>query len=1025
MKRLIFILAVLVLVSGFKLSAAGEPVKAGPHVFGELRARSIGPAAMSGRISAVDVVADNPNIFYVGAAAGGVWKTLNGGATFKPVFDKHIQSIGAITIDQAQPKTIWVGTGECWVRNSVSVGDGIYKSIDGGDNWMFTGLKESERIAKIIVHPKDSDTVYVAAMGQLWHANPERGVYKTVDGGKTWARILFVDNNTGCADMAMDPENPDILYAGMWQYRRWPWFFKSGGPGSGLFRSLDGGKNWKKIHRGLPAGELGRIGLATCITKPERVYCVVEAEKTALFRSDNRGDSWTRINDSKDVADRPFYYSVLKVDPNDHLKIYALGFNLKISKDGGESFETRGGAHSDYHTLWINPQNTRHLLLGTDGGVYTSNDGGDHWNIFRNLPVSQFYHVSYDMQDPYHVYGGLQDNGSWGGPSRGIFGVTNNDWYSVGFSDGFYVWVDPGDPDTIYSEFFGGRILRVKRGTFEIKEIQPFPKKGEPEYRFNWNAPIAVTKNALYIGGQFLFRSTDRGESWQKISPDLTTNDPAKQKQGLTGGLTIDNSTAENHCTIFAVEISPINEQIIWAGTDDGNICLTRNGGKTWTHLVKNIPGLPRNTWCSYIEASPFSESTAFAVFDGHRTGDMNTYVYRTDDFGKTWTSLTDNNLKGYAHVICQDPVKKKLLYLGTEFGLFISIDGGGQWTAFKGGIPGVPVMDLALHPRESDLIIATHGRGIYIIDDLEILRQITPDILDQNVYVFQPGKVIHRSLKGYWRNTHGGEFIGDNPLEVGMVYYYLKRRPLFGKIRVEIYDSQGKMVKSLPGSGQRGLNRVEWFLRLKPPKPPKIKSQALLDIPSLGPLAPEGAYTVKLVMGKKSWETEIELTYPDNYPHSAESRKMKERTIWKLYNLQNELGYLDHVATHIKDKAGDLLKNKKLKSSLKRNLKSLIRELEALRQSIVVERDIQGLSIDQKLRERIVWHYMMVELYAGRPSQTQLDRTEKMAGEVRDAENRLSRIKSRWLDKINAELKKLEIELIVIPSEEEFQKIQ
>lgn len=1025
MKHFSLVVVILILCAGFNISIAEEPVKAGSHIFGELRARSIGPATMSGRISVVDAVADNPNIFYVGAAAGGVWKTLNGGATFKPVFDKHIQSIGAITIDQANPKTIWVGTGECAVRNSVSVGDGIYKSVDGGDNWIFSGLKESERIAKIIIHPKNSDTVYVAAMGHLWNANPERGVYKTLDGGRTWKRILFVDRNTGCADMAMDPENPEILYASMWQYRRWPWFFKSGGPGSGLYRSVDGGKSWKKIHRGLPAGELGRIGLATCLTKPERLYCVVEARKTALFRSDNRGDSWIKVNDSKDVADRPFYYSVLKVDPKDHLKIYALGFNLKISKDGGESFENRGGAHSDYHTLWIDPQNTRHLMLGTDGGVYTSNDGGDNWNIFRNLPVSQFYHVSTDMQDPYHVYGGLQDNGSWGAPSRGIFGVTNNDWYSVGFSDGFCVWVDPTDPDTIFSEFFGGRILRVKRGTFEIKEIQPMPGKGEPEYRFNWNAPIEVSKNSLYIGGQYLFRSTDRGESWQKISPDLTTNDPGKQKQNMTGGLTIDNSTAENHCTIFTIEISPLNDRIIWAGTDDGNVCLTRNRGKTWKHLVKNIPGLPGNTWCSYIEASPFSESTAFAVFDGHRTGDMKTYVFKTTDFGKTWKSLIDDNLEGYAHVICQDPVKEDLLYLGTEFGLFISIDGGVQWTSFTGGIPRVPVNDLAIHVRDADLVIATHGRGIYIIDDLEILRQITPDVLRERVYVFQPGKVIHHTLNGYMRNTHGGEFIGDNPLELGKIFYYLKRRPLFGAIRVDVTDSNGKLIKSLPGSGQRGLNMVEWFLRLKPPKPPKIKSHALLDFPNYGPLAPEGTYSVKLIMGKKSWQTKIELTYPPDYPYSAESRKMKEKTIWKLYNLQNKLGYVDFVATQIKEKAVALLKNRTLKRSLIKNLKNMVRELEALRQSIVVDRDIQGFSVDQKLRERIVWHYLMVDLYSGKPSRTQLERTDKMAGEVKDAENRLSRIKSRWLEKVNRELQKMEMELIVIPSEEEFQNTQ
>lgn len=1025
MKKIFLVLICMGILIGFsRLPAAGKG-NIGPHIFGELQARSIGPATMSGRVSALDVVLKNPNIFYVGSAAGGVWKTLNGGATFKPVFDKHIQSIGAISIDQKNPKTVWVGTGECWVRNSVSVGEGIFKSIDGGDNWTCLGLKDTERISQIVIHPENSNIVYVGAMGHLWDANEDRGVYMTTDSGKTWKKILYVNKNTGCADLVMDPKNPAILYASMWQYRRWPYFFKSGGPGSGLYRSTDSGKTWKKIHAGLPPGELGRIGIATCQSKPETVYCVVEAKKTALYRSDNRGDSWIRVNNSKDVADRPFYYSVVKVDPKDHKKLYKLGFILKISKDGGESFEGRGGAHSDFHTLWINPQNTLHLLLGTDGGVYASTDGGDHWDFYRNLPISQFYHVSYDMQNPYHVYGGLQDNGSWGAPSRGLTGITNNDWYMVGFSDGFYVWVDPQDPDIIYSEFFGGNIVRVKRGTFQLKEIQPFPKQGETIYRFNWNAPIAVTKNALYIGAQYLFRSTDKGESWQKISPDLTTNNPKKQQQSKTGGLTIDNSTAENHCTIYAVEISPLSEQIIWAGTDDGNLQVTQNGGKSWKNVVKNIPGLPANSWCSYIEASPFSKGAAFVTFDGHRSGDKTTYIYKTTDFGKTWQSLATGDLKGYAHVICQDPVKENLLFLGTELGLFVSVNGGGEWVQFLGGLPKVPVNDLAIHPRDSDLIIATHGRGVYIIDDLEIIRQITPEVLNESVFMFKPVPVVTQNLTGYIRNTHGGEFVGDNPLEVGKIYYYLKRRPLFGSIKIEVYDSKGELVKTIPGSRQRGLNMVEWFLRLKPPKPPRIKSQALLDFPLFGPLAPEGTYTVKLIMGKKEWKTELPLTFAEDYDYPPESRRQKEKTIWKLYHLQNKLGYVDFVATKVKKEAADLLKDTKLGRSLKRSLQKLVSELETLRSSVVMDRDIQGVTFDQKLRERIVWLYMMVDLHGGKPSQTQLDRTERMAGEVKEVENRFKRIKEKLLNRVNQQLRNLKKESITIPTEEEFQKSQ
>jgi photosystem II stability/assembly factor-like uncharacterized protein len=713
------------------------------------------------------------------------------------------------------------------------------------------------------------------------------------------------------------------------------------------------------------------------------------------------------------------------VDPKDHKKLYKLGFILKISKDGGESFEGRGGAHADFHTLWINPRNTLNLLLGTDGGVYASSDGGDNWSFYRNLPVSQFYHVSYDMQNPYHVYGGLQDNGSWGAPSRGLMGINNHDWYMVGFSDGFYVWVDPQDPNIIYSEFFGGNIIRGKRGTFQLKEIQPFPKEGETNYRFNWNAPIAVTKNALYIGAQYLFRSTDKGESWQKISPDLTTNNPRKLQQSKTGGLTIDNSTAENHCTIYAVEISPLSEQIIWAGTDDGYVNVTTNGGKSWKNVTRNISGLPANTWCSYIEASPFSKGTAFVTFDGHRTGDKKTYVYKTTDFGISWHSLVTDDLKGYAHVVCQDPVKENLLFLGTELGLFVSIDGGGEWVQFLGGLPKVPVNDLAIHPRDSDLIIATHGRGIYIIDDLGIIRQITPDILAKRVFLFKPVPVVTQNLRGYVRNSHAGEFVGDNPLEVGKIFYYLKRRPLFGAIKIEIYDSKGELIKTIPGSRQRGLNRVEWFLRLKPPKPPRIKSQALLDFPLFGPIAPEGTYTVKLIMGKKDWKTQIPVAFAGDYDYPLESRKLKEKTIWKLYHLQNKLGYVDFVASQVKKKAITLLKEKKLKRSVLKSLRKLIAELEALRSSVVMDRDIQGVTFDQKLRERIVWLYMMVDIYGGKPSQTQLDRTDRMAGEVKDVEDRLNRIKTKLINKVNRELTKLKLPPISIPSEEEFQKSQ
>jgi len=717
---------------------AGQ-IKIDANTFGAMEARHIGPAVMSGRIMAVEAVNREPRIIYVGAASGGVWKSINGGTTFKPIFDKYTQSIGAIAIDQSHPDTVWAGTGESCTRNSASVGTGIYKTTDGGETWKLMGLEKSERLSKIVIHPKNSDIVYVAAPGHLWNANEERGVYQTTDGGKTWQRILYVDANTGCSDLAIDPQEPNILYAAMWQFRRMPYFFASGGAGSGLYKSTNGGKTWKKLTKGLPEGELGRIAIAVAPSRPSVVYAVVEAKKTALYRSDDLGESWARVNVSFNVSARPFYFSHLVVDPKDHNRVYKPGFSLSVSNDGGQAFtspftgEGGGAVHSDHHALWINPNNPFQLLLGTDGGVYASYDKGNTWRHLNNLPLSQFYHVSYDMAQPYNVYGGLQDNGSWSGPSQSPNGINNRDWENVGFGDGFYVFADPADKDIVYCEFQGGNILRRHKSTGETKEIKPYPKEGEPKFRFNWNTPIALSPsnpNVMYIGAQFLFRTTNKGESWERISGDLTTNDPAKQKQEESGGLTIDNSTAENHCTIFTICESPKDEKVIWAGTDDGNLQVTQDGGKTWTNVVRNIPGLPANTWCSSVEASRHDRATAYVTFDGHQTDDMKTYVYKTTDGGKTWKAIATEAIKGYAHVIREDLANPNLLFVGTEFGLFVSVDGGEQWAQFTGNLPNVSVRDIAIHRRESDLILATHGRGIMIIDDMTPLRQITPQVL-------------------------------------------------------------------------------------------------------------------------------------------------------------------------------------------------------------------------------------------------------------------------------------------------------
>ncbi|MBA7568377.1 Ycf48-like protein [subsurface metagenome] len=721
-----FIVIALSVLSISELQAQKKPV-INSNTFGAIEARHLGPARMSGRVSAIDAVEEDSRIIYVGSASGGVWKSTNGGTSFKPVFDKHIQSIGAVAIDQNHPDTVWVGTGEPWTRNSVSIGGGVFKTTDGGETWKKLGLENTERIARIIVHPENSDTVYVAAMGHLWGPNEERGVYKTIDGGKTWEKVLYVDENTGCADITIDPREPETLYAGMWDFRRKAYTFRSGGKGSGLYKTTNGGKEWKKLTNDLPKDSIGRIAVDISSVDTTIVYALIESKKTALYRSKDKGESWEEMNKTGVVKERPFYFCYIVADPVDTNRIYKPGLQLSVSDNGGKTFDSGnmmsfgGGVHPDLHALWINPKNNNELYLGTDGGVYISNDKGASWRIVRNLPLSQFYHVSTDMEKPYNVYGGLQDNGSWYGPSASPGGIQNANWENVGGGDGFYVFADPDDPNIIYSQSQGGNINRLYLKTNESKTIKPIAAGETDKLRFNWNTPVAFGEksDAMFIGTQYLYRSYDRGDSWERISPDLTTNDPEKQKQDKSGGVTIDNTSAENHCTIITINESPLDENIIWVGTDDGNLQVTTDGGKNWTDVTGNIPNLPECTWCSYVEPGRFEKGTVYVTFDGHRSGDMTPYVYKSTNYGKSWKSLATGNLTSYCHVIKQDLVNPDLLFLGTEFGLFVTIDDGSVWSQFTGNLPNVSTRDMVFQKRENDLVLATHGRGIMIIDDI------------------------------------------------------------------------------------------------------------------------------------------------------------------------------------------------------------------------------------------------------------------------------------------------------------------
>ena len=1021
----------VVALLGLGLPATAQ-VEIDSSTFGGLHARSIGPAIMSGRIAAIDAVPGDPLTIYAGAASGGVWKSKDGGLTWTPIFDDYIQSIGAIRVDPRDPNTVWVGTGESWVRNSVSVGAGVYKTTDGGDTWNFVGLKDSERIARIVIDSKNTDTVFVCATGQLWSANEERGVYKTTDGGENWEQVLGVDENTGCSDIAIDPQSPNILYAGMWQFRRYPDFFESGGPGSGLYKSTDGGETWREVTAGLPEGEKGRIAVAVAPSRPSRVYAVVEAEETALYKSDDLGESWEEMNNSLAVKMRPFYFAYVVVDPEDYERVYKPGLYLAVSTDSGKSFTSilSGGfsmvVHSDHHALWINPDNPYELILGTDGGVYMSYDRASHFRLIKALPISQFYEVSADMEWPYNVYGGLQDNGSWMGPSRSAGGIENKDWTLVGQGDGFHTYRDPEETDIVYAEFQGGMLTRYHLSTGESKEIRPLPGEGEEDYRFNWNTPLHLspsTPGTLYYGGQYLFRSPDRGESWEKISPDLTTNDPQRQRQMETGGLSLDNSTAENNATIYSISESPLNSRVIWVGTDDGLVQVTRDGGQSWTNVTVNIPNLPAGLWVSHVEASPHEEGTAHISVDGHRSGDMNTYLYRTTDFGQSWESIVGEGIESFAHVVVQDLVNPELLFAGTEYGLYVSLDSGDRWARFKGGLPPVPVRDLDIHPRDHDLIIGTHGRGIYILDDLTPLRALTSETLEANLALLPARDAVMTTSGGMSWFTGSDEFSGRNPPEAASIFFYQKKRHIFGDLKIEIYDSEGELITTISAPKVKGLNRADWPMRLPPPKLPPATN---LVFAFYGPRVPEGEYTFKLIKGKDTYEGKVNLVPDPRSPHSAEDRKLQQETALELYRALEDLTYLIDTLIDVRDQAKARGEEAGGKGSLFNKLEAYRDDVEAFRGSLVSTAESGWISGDEKLREKMGNLFGGIVGYDGRPTQSQLDRKDVLIKQLRTAEARFEELTTgRELSSLNSQLQGRSLETIGVMSREEWEESQ
>ena len=759
--------------------------------------RNIGPGGMSGRVTSIDVVHSNPDIMFSGTASGGLWKSTSGGIKWTPIFENEATaSIGAIAIQQSNPSVIWVGTGEGNPRNSLNGGYGIYKSLDGGKNWLLMGLEKTRHIHRVIIHPTNPDIVYAAAIGSPWGEHKERGVYKTINGGETWTKILYTNPKSGAADLVMDPQNPNKLIAAMWEHKRDPWFFSSGGEGSGMYITYDGGETWKQktSEEGLPDGELGRIGIAIAQNKPEIIYALIEAKKNGLYKSMDGGDTWKLVSENMDeIGNRPFYYAEIYVDPQNENRLFSIFTYVNVSEDGGKSFNqlmpaygVSNGIHPDHHAWWIHPTNGNFMVDGNDGGMNITKDGGSTWRFIGNLPVAQFYHINVDNEIPYNVYGGMQDNGSWRGPAY-IWrsqGIRNSYWQEISFGDGFDVIPDKDDSRYGWTMSQQGFVSRYDWKTGNNYSVRPTHPEPEINLRFNWNAAINIDpneNNTIYFGSQFVHKSTDKGETWSIISSDLTTNNPEKLNQHNSGGLTMDATGAENHCTILVIEPSEVETDMLWVGTDDGRIHYTQNGGQDWTEVTKNIKGLPKGSWIPQIKASKSVKGEALLVANDYRRFNFTPYVYRTNNYGKTWDRIVDgSDVTSYALSIVEDPEEPNLLFLGTDDGLYISIDKGDKWTKWTKGFPTVSVKDLIIHPREHDLIIGTFGRAAWVLDDIRPLRAIAKnkDLLKEKIHLFTPPTAYQAAYQQPTGSRFGGDalFNGENRGSGAKFSFYLNR---------------------------------------------------------------------------------------------------------------------------------------------------------------------------------------------------------------------------------------------------------
>jgi photosystem II stability/assembly factor-like uncharacterized protein len=926
------VLAALAGLGATASSAAGQESSPFEVFLKGLEFRSIGPAAMGGRVA--DFAADeaNPSTFYVGTATGGLWKTTNQGASFESVFDDQpTSSIGDVTLAPSNPDIVWVGTGEPQNRQSSPWGMGVFKSLDGGKTWTHMGLEETRHIARIQIHPTNPEIVYVAAVGHLWGPNPERGIYRTTDGGATWDKVLYVNEHTGAIDLAMDRQDPRILYAAMYQRRRTNFGFIGGGPGSGIYRTRDGGATWEELTEGLPEGDMGRIGLDIYRGDPRIVYAIVEAMGDAggIYRSADRGDTWEQMSETNP---RPMYYSQIRIDPSDPERIYLGGTSFYISSDGGKTFEDYrySGVHVDHHAIWVDPGDPDHLLLGNDGGVYASFDRGASWRMYDNMALGQYYEIGVDMSEPYNICGGLQDNGTWCGPNETYTsnGILNSRWGEVNGGDGFYARIDPTDPSTLFAESQNGSLNRVDLVGHEGQGIRPEPKpdyvaqfesEQEARLRFNWNTPLLLSQHdpsVVYYGSNLLFRSPDRGHSWVQVSADLTKRIDRDSLTIMGVKLSSDSILSRNdgissfgNATTLAE--SPLDPAVLYVGTDDGNLQVTRDGGATWTNVVERVPDLPRGTYVSRVVASYHAAGRVYASFDGHTNDDYAAYVYVSENFGQRWRRITEGLPAWSVNVIDEHPADPDLLFVGNEIGVYVTTDRGRHWTRMA-NLPTVPVDDIIVHPRDDDLVLGTHGRSIWILDDVAPLRTVTDELLAQPLHLFEVGDAVVRNLTG-WEPRPAGAFAGTNPERGAVIRYWLGNEVAAttvaragadgddgapqarGRSRDEdeeptitltILDAEGQVVRKLEGPGTRGLHQVVWDLRTEPPYEPPREQQGGFFRASRGIRVLPGGYTVQLEVGGNVQSGEFDVVWDPRVevgPTELQARWGAARSVYEL----------------------------------------------------------------------------------------------------------------------------------------------